>query len=307
MKLVFLGTAAACPTPGRGLPCVCLVTDQGEVVMFDAGEGAQVAYTRAGLGWNKPMKILVTHMHGDHCLGIPGLLLSMNMHGRSEPVEICGPAGIGAYVRANAEALGLKPAFRVAVNEVGEGKGVAAGRGYTVHACRADHTVPALSYLFAEDCRPGVFFPGRAEQLGVPRGPFWHRLQHGQAVEGFGGRIVRPDEVLGGGRAGRSVGYSGDTRPAGRLAEFFCGADCLVFDSTFADNHAGRADETGHSTASGAARLASKAGVRHLVLTHFSSRYPDTSVMVKEARQHHGSVAAAHDLMEVEIEWPDRA
>lgn len=307
MKIVFLGTAAACPTPDRSLPCVCLVTDLGEVVMFDAGEGAQVAYMKAGLGWNKPMKILVTHMHGDHCLGIPGLLLSMNMRGRSRPVEICGPAGIGAYVRANVEALGLRPAFRVAVSEVGEGRGVVAGQGYRVHACRADHTVPALSYLFAEDSKPGVFFPDRAERLGVPRGPLWHRLQHGQAVEGSGGRMVRPGEVLGRERAGRAVGYSGDTRPSGRLAEFFRGADCLVFDSTFADDQAGRADETGHTTASDAARLADAAGAKHLVLTHFSSRYADTSVMVEEAGRHHGSVAAARDLMEVEVEWPDQA
>ena len=307
MRLVFLGTAAACPTPDRGLPCVCLVTDLGEAVMFDAGEGAQTAYMRAGLGWNRPMKILVTHMHGDHCLGIPGLLLSMNMHGRSEPVEVCGPAGIGAYVQANIETLGLRPAFRVKVREVDEGAGVAAGRRYKVHACRADHTVPALSYLFAEDGRPGTFFPDRAEALGVPKGPLWHRLQHGQAVEGAGGRTVRPVDVLGRGRAGRTVGYSGDTRPSDRLAEFFRGVDCLVFDSTFADDHADRADETGHSTASGAARLAGRAGARRLVLTHFSSRYTDTSLMLKEAGRHHGSVSAARDLMEVEVGWQDRA
>lgn len=304
MRLVFLGTAAAYPTPDRGLACTCLVTDHGEIVMFDAGEGAQIAYTRAGLGWNKPMRLLVTHMHGDHCLGIPGLLLTMGMHGRTEPVEIAGPAGITEYVRANARVLRLGLPFELTVREVGEGRNVAAGRGYAVHACRADHTVPALSYLFAEDDRPGTFFPGRAEGLGVPKGPLWNRLQRGHSVQGKGGRTVRPEDVLGTGRAGRTVGYSGDTRPARRLVEFFRSVDCLVFDSTFADEHAERAEQTGHSTASGAGRLARDAGARRLMLTHFSSRYPDAAALAAEAGRLHGSVTAARDMMEIEVEWP---
>ena len=304
MRLVFLGTAAAYPTPDRGLACTCLVTDHGEIVMFDAGEGAQIAYTRAGLGWNKPMRLLVTHMHGDHCLGIPGLLLTMGMHGRTEPVEIAGPAGITEYVRANARVLRLGLPFELTVREVGEGRNVAAGRGYAVHACRADHTIPALSYLFAEDDRPGTFFPGRAEGLGVPKGPLWNRLQRGHSVQGEGGRTVRPEDVLGTGRAGRTVGYSGDTRPARRLVEFFRSVDCLVFDSTFADEHAERAEQTGHSTASGAGRLARDAGARRLVLTHFSSRYPDAAALAAEAGRLHGSVTAARDMMEIEVEWP---
>lgn len=301
MRLVFLGTAAACPTPDRGLACTCLVTDEGEIVMFDAGEGAQIAYTRAGLGWNKPMKMLITHMHGDHCLGILGLLMTMSMHGRTEPVEVCGPPGITEYVRANVRSLGLGVPFELTVREVGESRDVAAGRGYRVHACRADHTVPALSYLLAEDDRPGTFYPDRARELGVPEGPLWSRLQRGQAVAGEGGRAVRPEDVLGRGRTGRTVGYSGDTRPTRRLAEFFRGADCLVFDSTFADEHAERAEQTGHSTASGAGRLARDAGVGHLVLTHFSSRYPDAAVMAAEAGRLHSPVTAARDLMEIEV------
>ena len=260
-----------------------------------------MAYMKAGLGWNRPLKIFVSHMHGDHCLGLPGLLLSMSMRGRSEPVEVLGPGGIGAYIRANAGVLGLGPAFDLSVREVGEGRGVAAGRGYTMHACGADHTVPALSYLFVEDDRPGTFFPDRAARLGVPRGPLWSRLQHGQPVEAEDGRTIRPGDVLGRGRAGRTVGYSGDTRPSRRLAEFFRGADCLVFDSTFADDHADRADQTGHSTASGAARLAKEAGVGHLVLTHFSPRYASTGAMLNEAGQVHGAVTAARDMMEVEV------
>lgn len=307
MRLVFLGTGAACPTPSRGLACTCLATDEGEIVMFDSGEGAQIAYTRAGLGWNKPMKVFITHMHGDHCLGIPGLLMTMGMHGRTEPVELFGPAGITEYVKANVRALGLGVPFGLTVREVGEGRDVAAGKGYRMHACRADHTVPALSYLFAEDGRPGTFHPDRAKELGVPEGPLWSALQRGQAVAGEGGRTVRPEDVLGRGRAGRSVGYSGDTRPAHRLAEFYRGTGCLVFDSTFADDHAERAKETGHSTASGAGRLARDAGVGHLVLTHFSSRYPDAAVMVAEAGKLHPRVTAARDLMEVEVEWPEAA
>ena len=298
MRVVFLGTSAAQPTPERGLPCACVVRD-GEVFMFDAGAGAQVSYARAGLGWNRPMRIFITHMHGDHCVGLLGLLQTMSMRGRTEPLEVFGPPGIGEFVSSNARMLGFGAPFPLSVGEAGEGR-VFSGGGVSVDACRASHRVPALAYRLSEDDRPGRFDEGRAAALGVPRGPLWGRLQAGEDVEA-GGRTVSPGQVLGPARPGRSVGFSGDTEPTDGLAGFFAGCDLLVFDATFLESEAPKARETRHSTARQAAELAGRAGAKSLVLTHFSSRYRDASGHLGEARGVFPRVAAASDMMEVEV------
>lgn len=298
MKLVFLGTSAAQPSPERGLACTCLVRE-GEVFMFDAGEAAQIAYMRAGLGWNKRMKILVTHLHGDHCIGILGMLQTMSLRGRTEALEIYGPGGIDEFVRSNIRALGFGLTFPVTISAVEEGE-VVGGRTYSIHACAADHSVAAYSYRFDEKDRPGRFFPERAREAGVPEGRLWGALQGGDAVV-VGGRRVEPSQVLGERRPGRRIGVSGDTRPTARLAGFFRGCDYLVFDTTFLDDAAGRAAETKHSTAAEAGRFARDAGVGNLIMTHFSARYRDAGVLAEEGRRFHGSVVAASDLMEIEI------
>ena len=298
-RLIFLGTSATLPTRGRGLSCVCLERE-GEVLMFDAGEGAQMAYLRSGLGWNKPMKIFVTHLHGDHCIGILGLLQTMSLKKRSRGLEIYGPAGIDEFLAANIRILNFGVSFPVIINPVSDGV-VADERSYVVSACRAAHSVEAYSYVFEERPRPGRFNRERAEELQVPRGEMWGRLQAGQHVT-VDGRVVKPGDVLGPSRRGKKIGVSGDTRPTGPLQEFFQGCDYLVFDSTFMDDMGDKALKTFHSTAKEAATLARDAGVSNLVLTHFSARYDDAQALVDEAGAVHGSVVAAEDLLEIEIE-----
>jgi len=299
MKLVFLGTSAAQPTPDRGLTCMCLERD-GEIFMFDAGEAAQTAYMSAGLGWNKKMRIMVTHLHGDHCVGILGLLQTMSMHGRTQKLEIFGPRGIDGFVYANVKMLNFGLTFPVMINIIDEGI-IVNEESYSIHACKASHTVAAYSYRFDEKDRPGRFFPEKARDLGVPEGHLWGRLQCGSAVE-VDGRRIAPSQVLGEKRPGRRIGVSGDTRPTDRLGEFFRGCDYLVFDATFLDELKDRAVHTGHCTAAEAGRFARDARVKNLIMTHFSARYADTRPLVEEGRQFHGSVVAAKDLLEVEIE-----
>lgn len=296
--MVFLGTAAAVPTKDRGLSCMC-IEREGEVLMFDAGEGTQVAFSRAALGWNRSMAIFITHMHGDHCLGLPGLIQTMSLQSRSRPVRIYGPKGISDFVRMNMSMLSFKPPFVVEVREVAEGV-ILETDGYLVRSCEADHTVPAYSYLLEERERPGRFHPEKARELGVPEGRMWGLLQKGRDVE-VDGRAVRPGQVLGESRPGVRIGYSGDTRPTKRLEAFFAGCDYLVFDSTFTEDMKERADATRHSTAGDAATLAKNGGVRNLILTHFSARYGDDAVPLAEARSIHGSVIAAKDLMSMEV------
>ena len=298
MRLVFLGTSAAQPTTERGLSCICLERD-GEIFMFDVGEGAQIAYMKSGLGWNKKMRVLVTHLHGDHCIGILGLLQTMSMQGRTERLEIFGPPGIDEFIHANIRVLNFGLGFPVMIDTVAEGV-VIDEKAFSVHACKANHSVAAYSYRFDEKDRPGRFFPERARALGVPEGRLWNRLQNGSEVE-VGAERIRPSQVLGEKRPGRRIGISGDTRPSDELKRFFGGCDYLVFDATFMDDLADRARETGHSTAAGAGRFARDADVKNLIMTHFSARYSDTQPLVAEAARFHGSVVAARDLLEVEI------
>ena len=298
MKLVYLGTSAAAPTPERSLTCICLVREN-EVLMFDAGEGAQVAYLKAGLPWNKKMKIFVTHLHGDHCLGILGLLQTMSMQKRTESLEIYGPAGIEEFITANIKVLNFGLPFPVFITIVEEGD-VVNEKKYRISCCEAQHGIPAFSYCFEENERTGVFYPEKAKELGIPEGKMWQELQNGNSVE-VNGVKIDSFQVTGEKRPGKKIGISGDTRPTEKLQVFFTDSDYLSFDCTFSFDLKDRAMETNHGTAKEAAELAKNANVKNLILTHFSARYSDESVLLNEAKQIHESVIAAKDLLEIEI------
>ena len=298
MKLVFLGTSGAQPTTDRAQSCICLEKN-GEILMFDAGEGAQISYIKSGLGWNKKMKIFVTHLHGDHCIGILGLLQTMTLQNRTEPMEIYGPDGIEEFIAANIKVLNFGLSFPVMITAIQE-ECVVDEKTYTVHACEAEHSIPAFSFVFQEKDKAGRFHPEKAKELGVPEGELWHKLQTGHEVK-VGNKTVKPSEVLGEKRPGKKIGISGDTRPTKKLEEFFKNCDYLVFDSTFLDEINEKAKETHHSTAKEAAQLAKNANVSTLILTHFSARYKDESVLVNEAKTIHGSVIGAKDHLEIAL------
>ena len=298
MKLVFLGTSAAQPTVERGMTCICLVLDK-EILMFDAGEGAQIAFQKAKLGWNKKMKILVTHLHGDHCVGILGLLQTMSLQNRTEPLEIFGPPGIEEFLATNLKILNFGLTFPVKIMRIKKGF-VLEDPLYAIYACEAEHSIQAYSYLFSENDRPGKFYPEKAKELGVPEGNLWRELQNGNEIT-VNGRTVKPSDVMGEKRKGIKIGISGDTRPTKSLEEFFTGCDYITFDSTYSDKLRDKAIENYHSTAKEAAELAKKAKVSNLILTHFSARYEDADELVTEAKAVHGSVIAAKDLLEIPI------
>ena len=298
MKIVYLGTSAAAPTVERSLTCICLIHEN-EVLMFDAGEGAQIAYLKAGLPWNKKMKIFVTHLHGDHCLGILGLLQTMSLQKRTESVEIYGPAGIEEFITANIKVLNFGLPFPVFITIVDEGN-VVNEKNYRINCCEAQHGITAYSYSFEENERVGVFYPEKAKELGVPEGKMWQELQNGNSIE-IDGKIIESSQVTGEKRPGKKIGISGDTRPTEKLEKFFQDSDYLSFDCTFSFDLQDRAVETNHSTAKEAAELAKKANVKNLILTHFSARYNDESVLLNEAKEIHESTIAAKDLLEIEI------
>ena len=298
MKLVFLGTSAAQPTENRGLTCICLERE-GEILMFDAGEAAQISYMKSGLGWNKKMKIFVTHLHGDHCVGILGLLQTMSMQNRTETIEIFGPSGIDEFIAANIKVLNFGLSFPVLINTVREGK-IFDDEKYSIRACKANHSVIAFSYLFEEKDKPGRFNVEKAKELGIPEGELWNKLQKGKEIT-VNDNIIKPEQVLGEKRPGVKIGISGDTMPTEELESFFKDCDYLVFDSTFLDEEKQKAQETSHSTAKQAATLGKNANVKNLILTHFSARYKDEIGHLQEAQEIHNSVITAKDLLEIEI------
>ncbi len=284
MKLVFLGTSAAQPTENRGLSCICLERE-GEIIMFDAGEATQISYMKSGLGWNKKMKMFVTHLHGDHC--------------GTETLEIFGPSGIEEFIAANIKVLNFGLSFPVLINIIKEGK-IFENKKFSIYACKANHSVTAFSYLFEEKDKPGRFDIKKAKELNIPKGELWKKLQNGNEIK-INEKIIKPKQVLGEKRPGKKIGISGDTIPTVELEKFFEGCDYLVFDSTFLNNEKQKAVDTCHSTAKQAAILGKNAKVKNLILTHFSARYKDEIGHLSEAQEIHNSVITAKDLLEIEI------
>jgi ribonuclease Z len=298
MKLVFLGTSAAQPTERRGLSCICL-ENNGEILMFDAGEASQISYMKSGLGWNKKMKLFVTHLHGDHCVGILGLLQTMSMQKRTESLEIFGPKGIDEFLAANIKVLNFGLSFSILITIVKEGK-IFEDKKFSMYAAKASHSITAFSYLFEEKDKPGKFNVEKAKELGIPEGKLWNKLQNGEEIIN-NEEIIKPVQVLGKKRPGKKIGISGDTMPTKELEEFFKECDYLVFDSTFLDEEKQKAQDTCHSTAKQAAQLGKNSNVKNLILTHFSARYKDEIGHLTEAEKIHNSVVTAKDFLEIEI------
>jgi len=280
------------------------VSIHGEVILLDCGEGVQRQLARAGIRLGRITKAIITHMHGDHILGLLGLLQTFSMLEREKPFHIYGPRGINSFVSWNLRLLKLNLTYEVEVKNMREGIFIEEPK-YTISALRGRHTAPSYAILIREKDRPGVFDPKKAQSLDIPKGELWKKLQLGEAVV-VGGRVIRPEEVLGQKRRGRAIGYSGDTRPFDWLSEFFKGVDVLVFDSTYSDRLRDVAVRNYHSTAGEAGEVAMKAGAGMLILTHFSQRYEDAEELVRDAMKYHSNVVAASDFMVIQVPYPER-
>lgn len=300
IRVIFLGTAGSVPTPERSLPAI-LVQRKAEQIMFDCGEGVQRQMIMAKTGFHRKMKIFISHLHGDHVLGLPGLLQTMALLNRERKLEVYGPVGIRRFVEAIKETIQFVLTFPVEIHEV-EGAGVLCEEDeYVVQAAWANHVIPSLAYALVEKPRPGKFHPEKTEALGVPEGPLWSKLQRGHKVKLPDGRVIKPEQVVGPSRPGRKIVYTGDTRPFKGYVKFAAGADLLIHDATFDDGLAEKAEEDGHSTPSQAAENARKAKAKQLILTHFSARYGDTSELLEQARKIFKNTLAAEDFMKLEI------
>jgi len=300
LHIVFLGTAAGVPTPKRSLPAI-LIQREGEQLMFDCGEGVQRQMLLARGSLNRKMKIFITHMHGDHVLGLPGLLQTMALLNRERKLDVYGPPRINDFLEAIRETVPFALTFPVEIHEIEKAGVVCDGEEYCVEAIQSRHVIPSFAYAYKEKPRPGKFHPEKAEALGVQEGPLWGKLQRGQDVRLPNQRVVKPEEVMDTPRKGRKIVYTGDTRPFKLLEKFASGADLLIHDSTLGEELAERAKEYCHSTPSQAARTAKKAKVKKLVLTHISQRYEDTSKVLKQAKRIFKNTLVAEDFMKLDI------
>lgn len=301
IQLVFLGTSSGAPTVQRGLSSIALIRGA-ELLLFDAGEGMQRNFIKAGLGMNKKMKIFITHMHADHCVGLLGLLQTMELQGREKSIEIYGEPRLEEFLRENMRIIGFRLTFDIIVRKIEKEGLIVRERDYQVSCCQAMHSVPSFAYCLEEFDRPGVFNVAEARRLGIPEGDLYSKLQRGEDIV-YGGQTIRSSQVVGWPRKGRKIGISGDTRPTDRLARFFKDCDLLIFESTYSQDKQEKAMENGHSTAAEAATIAKKADVDKLLLTHFSARYDETSLLVKEASAIHYNVEAAEDLKVVRVSY----
>ncbi|PCR91861.1 ribonuclease Z [Natrinema ejinorense] len=305
LRVTFLGTAGAIPTTERN-PSSVFVAREGEGLLFDAGEGTQRQMMRFGTGF-AVSHLFVTHLHGDHVLGIPGLLQTMAFNDREEPLAIHTPHGTRRQLKGLVNALGNRPSFPVRISEVGDGDVAYRAEEYEVRAFETDHDTRSVGYALIEDDRKGRFDRERAEELGVPVGPKFSRLHEGEPVELEDGTVVDPEQVVGDPRPGRSIVYTGDTRPAEATIEVADDPDLLIHDATFADDRAERATDTAHSTARQAAEIANRAGADRLALLHLSSRYAGaTEDHERQAREvFEGTAFVPDDGHELEIQYPD--
>ncbi len=304
MKIVLLGTSSAVPTLYRSLSSTALIRD-GEVFLFDCGEGTQVQLMRAGVRRSRIHSIFIGHLHGDHLYGISGLLSTLHLDNRETPLRVYGPQGLLHFLNASFRTNSLKFSYPITVQEFSRGfhGRVLEENEFYIEAMPLDHSIFCLGWRFQEKDRPGIFNVERAESLGVPCGPLFGKLQSGNSITLENGRTVHPEDVLGKPRPGKSVAYCLDTQFSKRTIQLADGCTALIHETTFGPDGAAMARERKHSTMEDAARVASEAGVGQLIATHFSSRYDHRQVkqIADDSRSTYEKITIARDLKEIDI------
>jgi ribonuclease Z len=300
LRVVFLGTSGSVPTLKRSLPSVVVQCPRDQW-MFDCGENVQRQMMGAKVSFHRKMKVFITHLHGDHVLGLPGLLQTMALMDRKEPVQIYGPVGLKDFLVSTKETLNFGLNYPLEINQILSEGVICDEKDYSVIATKSSHAVESYAFAFVEKLRPGKFYPKKALALGVVAGELWSKLQRGEEVTLADSKVVKPSDVMGPMRAGRKIVFTGDTRPFEGFAKFAEGADLVIHDCTFDDSLTEKAKVDGHSTPTQAAEQAKAAGVKQLVLFHISARYPNAELLLEQAKKVFPNTVLAEDFMELEL------
>lgn len=298
MEITFLGTSSAVHSFERNHPSIVLKAF-GEVMMFDCGEGTQRQLIYAKISPMKISKIFITHFHGDHILGLPGLIQSMNFRGRQTKLTIYGPKGLNILKEAIFSLGYCKIEFPIEFIEIGS-EIVEETEDYIIKSQEVNHYVPCLAYSIEELKKPR-FLREKAIELGVPVGPDFGKLHNGKEVE-IDGKIIKPEQVLGPPRKGRKITYSGDTTPCEEMIELAKDSSLLIHESTYIKEDSDKAEENYHSTSSDAALIAKKSNSKKLILTHISTRYQNTDQLLDEAQEIFENTEIAKDLKTIKCD-----
>ncbi|MFX1526434.1 MAG: ribonuclease Z [Promethearchaeota archaeon] len=325
MELIILGSAAAIPIRERNLPSIALKYEK-ELILFDCGEDLQRRLNEAHLKFNKPLKILISHFHGDHIIGLPGLLFRFGLIERTAPVIIFGPRNLYLYLYLHRKILGLKAEYPIKTVEIDHTQDkllefngldsettnneidiknnvIFENKKYIIKYTLVEHSVPTFAYSFIEKPRSGKFNPERAEELGIPASHLWKKLQEGETIN-FKGRAINPftEKIVAPKRPGRKITYSGDTAPCDALIDIGQNSDILIHEATFSKDLDHIAKEKKHSTSIDAANMAQKMNAKQLILTHISSRYQeDAAKLLKDAQDIFPNTILAKDLLRINL------
>ncbi|ROR98542.1 ribonuclease Z [Raoultella terrigena] len=301
MELTFLGTSAGVPTRTRNMTSIVLNLQQptaAEVWLFDCGEGTQHQFLHTALHPGKLNKIFITHLHGDHLFGLPGLLCSRSMQGNSLPLTLYGPKGLREFVEVALRLSGSWTDYPLDIVEIGPGL-ILDDAGYRVTAWPLNHPVECYGYRVEEHDKPGTLDAARLIADGVPSGPLFQQLKQGLSVELADGRIVDGRRYLGPTTPGKKLAIFGDTAPCAAALELAHGVDVMIHETTLEQAMAEKANARGHSSSQQAAALARDAGVGTFIATHFSSRYDlqGCQRLLAECREIFPQTLLAEDFM----------
>jgi ribonuclease Z len=303
LEIIFLGTGGSIPTEGpprRNHPSVA-IKHQGHIIILDAGEDVQRQLAKGSIGLNKPMSIFISHMHADHILGLPGLLLRFALLGRQRPLRIYGPPELIPYVKTHQKTINLGTTFETTIHGI-EGGAILELKNLSVHSFEVAHRGFALGYEVVYQRPTGPFFPEKAEQLGVPKGPLWSKLAAGESIILEDGREIHPQDVTDKKPNPIRIVYSGDTRPCPSLKKAATDANILICEAMYSSEHVDLAEERGHMTAEQAANLALECNAKLLALTHYSPRYDRGEEIIAEARSIFPNSVLARDFMRINLE-----
>ncbi len=306
MEITFLGTSSGVPTRARNVSSVALrLPQRAEVWLFDCGEGTQHQLLRSEIKTSQIRRIFITHMHGDHIFGLMGLIASCGLAGNAQNIEIFGPAGLEDYLKACSKYSYINFGSRLQVHTVQPGL-VYEDEEFSVSCTLLKHRVPAYGYRIAEKDRPGRFDVEKAKALEIPPGPIYGKLKQGEIVTLADGRQINGKELCGEPEIGRKVVYCTDTVFCDAAVELATDADVLIHEATFAHQDAEMAFERLHSTSTMAAQVALLAGVKQLIMTHFSPRYaPGNNLQLddlkQEARAIFPNTKLAYDFLTYEV------
>ena len=308
MECILLGSGGMMPMPYRLLTSLA-VRFNGRIYIFDAGEGTQLGLKKTKIGIRGLNVLAVSHLHADHGLGIPGIMMLKAQIQEPEPLSIIGPPGIEEFVKQTHANLGFFLNFPVNFLEWSEQKGEVAYEDDKIRIIwhPLAHSRFCLGYRLEELNRPGKFKPHLAASLGIPKGSLWGKLQKGESISLENGTEISPEQVLGESRRGRHLAYVVDTKPSKGVYRLCQGADIAFMEGMFLPEHAERAEAKGHLTVADAARIAGRAGVRRAVLVHISPRYnsSELSLLAEAAKSRFNGAEMGEDFKVYQVPLPE--